>query len=55
MKGALPGLVRWARRTVKRGFCPALAALISREQKTFVPITSKNSASGTFHHSIDLK
>jgi hypothetical protein len=32
MKGALPWLVRWARRAVTRDFCPALAAFVSTVQ-----------------------
>jgi hypothetical protein len=35
MKGALPWLVRWARRAVTRNFCPALTALVGLIQNFF--------------------
>jgi hypothetical protein len=36
MKGVLPWLVRWAHRGVRRDFCPALAALVSQVQNSFL-------------------
>jgi hypothetical protein len=35
MKGVPPWLVRWARRTGTRDVCPALAALVGRDQNIF--------------------
>ncbi len=36
MKGVLPSLVRWARCTGKRDFCPALAAPVGPVQNIFI-------------------